>query len=400
MSDAAWDVIVVGAGPAGSTTANLLAREGHRVLVIERERFPRFHVGESLLPRDLPLFRRLGLDPLEHGFLCKRGAKFVDERTGQSTLFSFDEGLEGTPPYAYQVDRARFDLWLLEAAQAAGATAHQGERVTDVTLADAEVDAVQVTTDAGRYRARYLVDATGQDSLLARRHHTREPLREFGKGAVFRRYSDLSPAVRAELSDRGDIIIKIVEDGWMWIIPLADGELSIGLVKKSGKIDDARFTAELSDSPLLQRLTAGARCSESFVVANFSYQNTRSFGPRWACVGDAAAFLDPVFSSGVTLAILGAERLCDLLSPALRVGTEADPQLMQPMRTHMQHAYDCFTRFIHRFYHTNLVGNLFFSQSPPARMREGVISVLAGDVWRDDNPFQDALLSARRTTGS
>jgi flavin-dependent dehydrogenase len=393
MSDQVWDAIVVGAGPAGSTTANLLARDGHRVLVIERETFPRFHVGESLLPRDLPLFQRLGLDPLEHGFLCKRGAQFIDERTGQSTLFSFDEGLEGTPAHAYQVDRASFDLWLLDAAQRHGATARQGERVMDVQVGD---ERVLVETEAGTYHARYFIDATGQDSFLARRNKTREPLRDFGKGAVFRRYSGLRDEVREELTERGDIIIKIVEDGWMWVIPLADGELSIGLVKKTGKVDDARFELEMEASPLLQRLTAGAACSDSHVVANFSYQNTRSHGARWTCVGDAAAFLDPVFSSGVTLAILGAERLADLLSPALSAGTEANPELMKPLSEHMQHAYDCFARFIQRFYHTNLVPNLFFSPSPPARMREGVISVLAGDVWRDDNPFQDMLLSARR----
>lgn len=393
MSADVWDAIVVGAGPAGSTTANLLAREGHRVLVVERERFPRFHVGESLLPRDLPLFRRLGLDPLEHGFLCKRGAQFIDERTGQSTLFSFDEGLDGTPPYAYQVDRARFDLWLLQAAERAGATARQGERVLDVELGAKQVT---VKTEQGSYRGRYFVDATGQDSFLARRNKTREPLRDFGKGAIFRRYTGLRDDVRRELGERGDIIIKIVEDGWMWVIPLADGELSIGLVKTTGKVDDARFAAEVEASPLLQRLTAGAAYSDSYVAANFSYQNTRAHGARWTCVGDAAAFLDPVFSSGVTLAILGAERLADLLSPALRGGVEDDPDLMKPLSDHMQHAYDCFARFIQRFYHTNLVPNLFFSPSPPARMREGVISVLAGDVWRDDNPFQDMLLAARR----
>lgn len=387
------DVIVIGAGPAGSTTANLLARDGHDVLVLERETFPRFHVGESLLPRDLPLFERLGMDPLEHGFLCKRGAQFIDERTGQETLFSFDEGLEGTPPYAYQVDRAVFDVWLLEAAEKVGVAVRQGEPVTDLSIGS---DLVEVQTARGRHEARYLVDATGQDSFLARRHRTREPFRNFGKGAVFRRYTDLDPGVAAELSERGDIKIMVIEDGWMWVIPLAGDEVSIGVVKKAGKVDDAAFEEQLAASPLLQRLTTGATASESHVVANFSYQNTRSYGARWSCVGDASAFLDPVFSSGVTLALLGAERLSDLLSPALTEEREADPELMKPLSEHMQHAYDCFARFIHRFYHTNLVPNLFFNPSPPARMREGVISVLAGDVWRDDNPFQQMLLAARR----
>ncbi len=396
MSNPAWDALVVGGGPAGSTAANLLAREGHRVLLIERETFPRFHVGESLLPRDLPLFERLGLDPLAHGFLRKRGAEFLDERTGQSTYFSFDEGLEGTPAHAFQVDRARFDLWLLEAAERAGAIVHQGEELTGVEPGAAEVE---VVTTRASYRARYLVDATGQDSYLARRFGTREPYRDFGKGAVFRRYTGLEARVEAELTERGDIRVIVIEDGWIWIIPLGGGELSVGVVKAVGKVDERLFERSLSQSPLLQRLTAGATASESHVVANFSYRNTKAHGRRWSCVGDAAAFLDPVFSSGVTLALLGAEQLADRLGPALARGQEAEEGLMTPVSETMEHAYACFARFIQRFYHTNLVSNLFFNPSPPARMRAGVISVLAGDVWRDDNPFQDMLLAARRGGG-
>jgi flavin-dependent dehydrogenase len=362
------------------------------VLVLEREVFPRFHVGESLLPRDLPLFSRLGVDPLADGFLCKRGAVFVDEESGQSTLFSFDEGLPGTPPYAYQVDRASFDHWLVRAAERAGARVCMGERVVDVSLGE---DMVEVQTESGRHTARFLVDATGQDSFLARRHKSRDPYRDFGKGAVFRRYAGLSAEVAAELYARGDIRILMIEDGWIWVIPLAGNEVSIGVVKKTGRIDAELFERELAGSPMLQHLTRGATCSPSHVISNFSFKNVQPYGRRWACVGDAAAFLDPVFSSGVTLAILGAEQLADLLSPALRVGREAEPELMAPMAAHMQRAYDSFSRLIYRFYNRNIVRNLFFNPSPPARMREGVISVLAADVWREDNPFQDMLLRGR-----
>jgi hypothetical protein len=389
------DAVIIGAGPAGSTVANLLARAGHDVVVLERETFPRFHVGESLLPADLPLFERLGVDPLQGGFLLKRGAEFIDERSGQSTLFSFDEGLDGTPSHAYQVDRSQFDVWLVEAAQKHGAEVRQGESVTEMKVGEG---GVAVTSDLDHYEARYLIDATGQDSFLARRHKTREPYRDFGKGAVFRRYVDLDPAIVEQLHERGDIKIMVIEHGWMWVIPLAGGELSIGVVKMDGKVDEAAYDREVDGSPLLRKLTAGATRSEPYVVANFSYQNTRSHGPRWSCVGDAAAFLDPVFSSGVTLALLGAERLADILSPALETGRESDPELMAPLKAHMEHGYECFARFIHRFYHTNLVSNLFFNPSPPVRMREGVISVLAGDVWRDDNPFQAMLLAARRAS--
>jgi flavin-dependent dehydrogenase len=213
------DVVVVGAGPAGSTVANLLARAGVDVLVLERERFPRFHVGESLLPRDLPLFERLGVDPLRDGFLRKRGAEFIDERTGQSTLFSFEEGLDGTPPYAFQVDRATFDQWLVQAAEREGAQVRCETTVSDVVIAPDRVEIVEAGGE--RHVARYVVDATGQDSFLARRNRSREPYRDFGKGAVFRRYVGLAPAVVEELCTHGDIKILVLGDGWVWIIPLA-----------------------------------------------------------------------------------------------------------------------------------------------------------------------------------
>ena len=173
------------------------------------------------------------------------------------------------------------------------------------------------------------------------------------------------------------------------------GRLSVGLVKWRGKLDEAVLDAALAASPLIQRLTAGARRGPTRTIANWSYKNTRSYGPRWACIGDAAAFLDPVFSSGVSLAMLGAEKAVDLLLPALTGGTEADPQLMAPWSTYMQPAYDTFEQLIRRFYHTKLVPHLFFAAEPDPALRRGLISVLAGDVWRRDNPFQTMLEGSR-----
>src|SRR3954451_24297729 len=170
------DVLIIGGGPAGSTAANLLALAGHDVLLLEKEVFPRFHIGESLLPIDLPIFERLGvhLDPTT--FLRKDGAEFIDERTGQAATFLFSDGLPGTPPCAYQVDRARFDHLLLRQASARGVEVREGVRVDGVTFDD---DAASITTGGEILRARYLVDATGQDALLARANRTVEPLRGF-----------------------------------------------------------------------------------------------------------------------------------------------------------------------------------------------------------------------------
>lgn len=386
------DVVIVGAGPAGSTAANLLARAGVRVLVLEKDPFPRFHIGESLLPIDLPIFARLGVEMDRARYQFKQGAEFIDERTGEFAFFSFADGLPGTPSHAWQVERAVFDHMLADLAVAQGATITFGERVTAIDVDDA---GARVTTDRGAYAARFVIDATGQDALLAKRDRTIAPLHELGRAAVFCHFHGLSPAVRAELAEQGNIKVVIVEDGWHWLIPLTDGRLSVGLVKWRGKVDDEAFEAAVAGSPLIQRLTAGAARTPTQALRNWSYKNTRPSGPRWACVGDACAFLDPVFSSGVSLAMLGAERTADVLVPALAAGTEGAADLLAPVHATMQVAYDSFEQLIRRFYHTRMVSHLFFAPRPDPMLRKGLISMLAGDIWRSDNPFQDMLRSSR-----
>jgi flavin-dependent dehydrogenase len=386
------DVVIVGAGPAGSTAANLLARAGVRTLVIEKDPFPRFHIGESLLPIDLPIFARLGVEMDPTRWQYKQGAEFIDERTSEFAFFSFADGLPGTPSHAWQVERAEFDHMLAELAARQGATFSYGERVTAIDTGD---HGARVTTDRATHEARYVIDATGQDAMLGKRDRTIAPLHELGRAAVFCHFHGLSAEVRAELSRQGNIKVVIVEDGWHWLIPLTDGRLSVGLVKWRGKIDDEAFEAALAGSPLIQRLTAGATRTPTRTLRNWSYKNTRPSGARWACVGDSCAFLDPVFSSGVSLAMLGAERTADVLIPALAAGTEGAADLLAPVHASMQIAYDSFEQLIRRFYHTKMVSHLFFAPKPDPLLRKGLISMLAGDVWRSDNPFQDMLRTSR-----
>lgn len=395
-----FDVIVIGGGPAGSCAANLLAQAGVSVVVLERDRFPRFHIGESLLPMELAILARLGVKLDDCGrFLRKRGALMIDERSGRQAHFAFSDGLPGTPTHAHQVERAIFDHELLKAAARAGATVHEGHEVLSVEFGEAGVE-VELRAGAGETRrlsARYLVDASGQKALLARRGKTVEPHRELGRAAVYRPFHELAPGPVAELQEHGDIIIKIVEDGWMWGIPLACGMFTIGLVKAKGKVDADALDAEVQGSPLLSRLVAGAKPGDAEIIGNFSYRNTRPHGPRFACIGDASCFLDPVFSSGVALALVSGERLADLLAPALAESREHEAELMAPLADHMNRGYAVFRRFIHRFYHTALADNVLLAENHPSHIfRSGVISVLAADVWRDDNPFQNMLMRARR----
>jgi flavin-dependent dehydrogenase len=389
------DVMIVGAGPGGATAATMLARQGIDVLLVDKDEFPRFHIGESLLPCDLALFERLGIDMDAAGFLYKGGAEFFDERSGDHAVYLFKDGLKGTPGYAYQVERAKFDALVLERAKEAGATFASGVRVSHI---EPDATGVTVHTSRGTERARFVIDATGQDALFAHREKSMRRIEDFGLAAVFRHFEELSDEAWNELAVQGlgNIRILIVDQGWVWVIPLAGKRVSIGVVSRKRGIDFELFEETYRNSPMLQRLTAGCPKSDLRIIRNFSYRNSKTRGSRWACLGDAALFLDPVFSSGVSLAMLGAEKFADLLVPALREHREDDPELTRPVSEHMAMAYTTFGSLVGAFYQTRIVEHIFFAKEPDPAMRAGLISTLAGDVWRSDNVFQDMLLSSKR----
>jgi len=389
------DVIIIGAGPGGATAAALLAARGVDVKLLDRDPFPRFHIGESLLPCDLALFERLGMDMQGEGFLYKGGAEFFDERTGDHAAYLFKDGLPGTPTHAYQVERARFDALVLDRARAAGAAIEHGVRGTHIETFATHVD---VHTSAGTQQARYVIDATGQDALFAHREKSMRRIEDFGLAAVFRHFDGLSEAVWHELAHegKGNIRVLIIDEGWVWIIPLAGRRISVGVVTRKRGIDFDLFEQTYAASPMLQRITAGCTKTELRIIRNFSYRNSKTRGPRWACLGDSALFLDPVFSSGVSLAMLGGERFADTLAPALAAGNEADPELTKPVSEHMAMAYTTFGSLVGAFYQTKIVEHIFFAREPDPALRAGLISTLAGDVWREDNAFQNMLLTSKR----
>ena len=282
------DVVILGGGPTGATLAALLAGQGLDVLVVERDPFPRFHVGESLLPSCMPILARLGVDLARGPFLRKAGAEFVDESrpAGEQTVtFRFSEGLPGTIDHAYQVERALFDRVLLERARALGAEVREGVQVLDW---HDEQDGPRLVTTQGEVRARFGLDASGQVAFLARRRRTMAPYRDFGRAAAFCHFGPLAPDAVAELAVEGNVKVFVSPQGWGWAIPLQDGRLSVGVVGNQGGFSPATLRALVRGSPLLQRLTAGAKSTAPRMIGDFSFQNTRPYGPRWACVGDAA----------------------------------------------------------------------------------------------------------------
>ncbi len=391
------DVVIAGAGPAGSTAAALLARVGLRVVVIDKDAFPRFHIGESLLPGCVPVIEELELTIDDAVFVPKAGADFVHEATGRAQRFEFADALPGCPPSAWHVERSGFDTALRDRAMSCGADVHHGERVEQVDFS--RPDRVEVQTDARRLAARFFVDATGQDHLLAKAHAVLAPISHLGRAAVFTHFADLSDDALATIGPGGHVRIVLRDDGWGWVIPLPGRRVSIGVVGRQ-RVQRAMLDEGLLADPLCRRLTSAATRCETHAIRNFSYRNRTPHGPRFAAIGDAGGFLDPLFSSGVTLAMRGASLLAKTLAPALAEDREADPALCARHEEAMDRAYRTFGALIDRFYHTRIADTLLLRPHDDGPMRRGMMTVLAGDVWRDDNPFQDMLLRARPRGGS
>ncbi|WFB09339.1 tryptophan 7-halogenase [Streptomyces sp. LX-29] len=401
------DAVVIGAGPAGSVAATVLAGAGRSVLLLERRTLPRFHIGESLLPYNMALFEQLGIaDHLAaQGYVDKHGAEFCGGSLGRFGRLSFTAQGPDRHHAAYQVERASFDHTLARVARERGATLveeatvgellREGERVTGVSY-----------RHAGRthtVRAPYVIDCGGRASKIAQTFRLRRPLPDRRMVAVFRHFT----GVREEHNPghEGDIQIGNHKDGWLWAIPIHRDTLSVGAVMPR-EVFASGTPEELYDRHLARvariarRVTGAEPGPELRVETDYNYYADTVAGPGWFLAGDAAAFFDPIFSAGAFLAMTTGKAAAEAVHRLLDAPEEAAPA-QEAYASFYKTGYDMYARLIHAYYdHTYSLRS--FLKSMGMEIEGAVIDntwfvrLVSGDFWTDGNPLNELLRGESR----
>lgn len=391
-------VAVIGGGPAGAVTAATLARLGVGVEIFEKQRFPRFHIGESLLPCNLPIYEELGISRevfADQRYMPKHAAHFEHVETGRTVRFPFADSLPGDPPSIYQVERSRFDQLLLDRAVALGATLRCPVHVERIDVATRTVHHSE-----GAESFDFIVDASGRETLLARQLGLLDRANDLRRAAVFGHVRGIPLAPGAQV---GDISIAKGPAGWCWQIPLEADKWSVGMVLKreyiqtpaqddrheadpvlhvrGGTAADDLFARHIGLFPTVQARLAGQIPEPSRAIPNISYRVRDRIGPGFALLGDAGGFIDPIFSSGVLLATRAGARLGKVLAAQ---GPHAD---LGTWKQQTDHDLASFFAFIRLWYDGHFIDNLFFSDLRSEPIYRGIISLLAGNTTNPDNEF-------------
>jgi len=380
-----FDIIVIGGGPGGSASAAFLAQKGYSVLLLERERFPRFQIGESLLPYNNELFKRLGVwDQLKQGdYVPKFGATFV---TGDGELgysFSFKRNLPEKLAQSFQVKRSEFDHLLLKNAAREGVDVREEVRVVDVELSQPTVRVRAVENGVTKeFESRFVVDASGHGSVIGSRYGEKKDEKSLEKISFFAHFRGVKPL--GEGDDSGNTVIVILKNAWFWLIPVSEEITSVGLVvdrehfKTCGLQPEHLLHQTIAKAPYVASLMQHARqTTQVFSRKDFSYRMKNIVGQNYALVGDAAGFIDPIFSTGVFIAMKSAEIAADAVEARLSRGT------MRPLKVYERRLQSAMTRyfgFISNFYRREFL-EVFLQPNERFGLIKVVVGVLAGNVF-------------------
>ncbi len=384
------DVLVIGGGPAGSTISTKLAQMGRSVVMLEKEQHPRFHIGESLLPMNMPIFEELGvLEQVEGIGIRKYGAEFNDENHPHPATYYFENALDDGFPFAYEVKREELDTILFRNAEKNGVKTFEKTRAVAITINDDHssfIDGVDNNGNTLKWHARFIVDASGRSTFLASKFNTKKRSKKHNSAAVFARFENV---IRREGRDEGNISIAWFDYGWFWMIPFKDGSMSVGAVcwphylnTRKTDIEEFLWDTIALCPPVAERMREAKLITPATATGNFTYSASQMAGSGYLMVGDAYAFLDPVFSSGVLLAMAGSLKGAKVVNTMLDHPKKAE-QLIKKYDKEVRLALKTFSWFIYRITQPAM-RYLFMVRADTRLKRErGVTSLLAGDLFRD-----------------
>ncbi len=416
------DVMIIGGGPAGSTAATLLAKNGHSVLVLEKAKFPRDHVGESLLPFCYPLFQQLGvLDEMKKMYVRKPGVRFLDADGNFYTTWCFGHVLHGPDSLSFHVPRNVFDKMLLENSRKHGAMVEEETKVKQVDLDDpdggVEVTATKADGATVKYRARFLLDASGRDTFMANRNGWKKPHPQLDRTALSTHWMGGN-----QLGGIAEGLLQILylggeKQGWTWVIPILEGRLSIGVVLNDSYIREqkkkllpahgkewqlALYRQELMESSFLREVLDGARIVQPLMInGDFSYfiDSNKKHGTNFALIGDASTFIDPIFASGVYLAMNSARMVAEALNSWFTQGEEQGAAAMERVYDQIDGAYKFVNKAIMYFYNPQAINLAQAGHAAPLmkdhQYYEDIMAlghyVLAGDFFEKHKEYSEFL---------